>query len=642
MKRTKCLTFGWLGLAAALGLFAPAAWAGGADEFTLTRAIPTDVFMVAHARSHEGQAFLKAQQARVWDALVNSGIDKEVKKLIASIAQEEGGEAQVKQTEEAWTKVSELLAGVDWATLGERESAFAMRFGNLPFPEFVFLFMPPASKVDANFTGLAAMLDELVKLAPEELALASDDAGDTQMRTLSPKNAPFPINLTLARHKDVLVISFGGSLGEQVVAMLKEPGGETLAKSERFIAAFKELPAPVDSLSFVDFTRLLTQLRGAIDNVMQMTPTPAPDDPNYATHQSLMKLPGKIIDAFDMFEYAADVSATRDKRTTTDSITILKADAKSKPLYAVFFGNGPMQSPLKYIPENAGGFSVSSGIDLLALYKEVVRFIGAEVPNGAELIAQWNEQQTQAGFNVETELLSWIQGSMTSFDVPGASAYATGDFVFMIGVRDEAKAGEMIGKLVALVEPMLTQQNGAIEDAEIAGATGFKSFAHPMLGMMQLTRPTIGVHAGSLIIGSSPKVIEASLAVAAGSAPNFGTNKRFLAEGISPAANVSSLSFTDTSTMGRDLAQLLRMVPMFGAMAGPEVGKNPVLAALLRCCSKLAPVVEKLDYFQSDCSMTTVDGLTIRSQTINNYRDPAATPEGERPGGESQNSSNGR
>ena len=55
-----------------LTLFAAAcalpAWAGGIDDFSLTRAIPADAFLAVHTRNHDGLTFLNKQYDRVWQA----------------------------------------------------------------------------------------------------------------------------------------------------------------------------------------------------------------------------------------------------------------------------------------------------------------------------------------------------------------------------------------------------------------------------------------------------------------------------------------------------------------------------------------------------------------------------------------------
>ena len=84
------------GIAAAVVLMLAApALAGGIDDFKLTRAIPADAFMAVHSRGHDGQAFVNEQFERVWKALENSRLDRDLRRLFKKMAEQEhatGGE----------------------------------------------------------------------------------------------------------------------------------------------------------------------------------------------------------------------------------------------------------------------------------------------------------------------------------------------------------------------------------------------------------------------------------------------------------------------------------------------------------------------------------------------------------------------
>jgi hypothetical protein len=287
-------------------------------------------------------------------------------------------------------------------------------------------------------------------------------------------------------------------------------------------------------------------------------------------------------------------------------------------------GNEPISAPLQYVPVSAGEFWVTSGIDLSALYKAVVKIIREDVPEGEMWIAELEglkDPETGPGIDVEKDIVGWIGGSLMSFSVPGPTPYSSAEFVLMLSVRDEAKAREMIGRLVEMIEPMLAQQNGSVVDAEIEGAEGFKSVVFPMLTMLGY-KPVLGVKEGWLFIGSSSGVITTALDVAAGKTENFAKNERFLKEGIQPEGSVRSLSFTDQSKLGEELGQALQMVPMLGMMMPPDLMKDPVMQSTLSIIGKLGRVVRKLDFFQSSASRTTADGKVEFTKKITHYREP--------------------
>jgi hypothetical protein len=300
---------------------------------------------------------------------------------------------------------------------------------------------------------------------------------------------------------------------------------------------------------------------------------------------------------------------------------VLRGDAQSRALYPVVAGNQPLADPLKYVPENAGEFSVCSGINLPALYQAVMKVIREDVPGGQGVIDGLETMKAESGWDLENDIIGWIGGGFTTFSVPGPTPYSPSDFVVMLSVRDEAKAREIIDRLAALAAPMLVNQNGSIVDAQIEGAEGFKTVVHPMLAMLPIGKPTIGVKDGWLFIGSSPDMIVTTTEVAAGKLANFSKNERFLKEGIPPEGSVTSLSFTDLTKLGEELGSVLQMVPMIGMMA-PDLMKDPKMQSLLSMVGKAGRVVRKLDFFQSSASRTTFDGKMFVTKSIITYREP--------------------
>ncbi|MFO0838181.1 MAG: hypothetical protein U1D55_06605 [Phycisphaerae bacterium] len=606
-----------------LMLAAATAWAGEADNFSLTRAIPADAFLAVHTRSHDGQAFLKKQFARVWAEVEKQRFDRDLKKIFKAVADENGTAPEA--FEANWQKVADLFAGVEWSTLGEREYAFTMKMG-FPTPEYVSLMMPPADKIGDDFKGLTQIIKSIVDLAPEELVLAEDGAGDALVQRLTFKSAPFPLGITVARHKDVIMVGFGTAMVEQVLGNLRgEKGGELLSASPRFQEAFKKLPAATDSMTFVDIAKLMQQMRGFMTQMAGMIEKNAGGEEAGEEMQLLKTLPGKIIDELDMFDYVAAVATTDGMKTTSDDLLVLTENAKSKPLYGAFFAGEPLKDPLKYIPKSAGDVSVNSGIDLLAMYKAVVKFVAANIPEGQAHIDEMNQELETNGLSIEKDILGWLGSGIATFSIPGATPMGPGEFAFMLRVRDEAKAREMIAKLMENVEPLLGKQGGAITDAELEGADGFRSITIPMLAMFGLKAPTVGVKDGWLFLAASPETVKMSLDAAAGKVENFSKNERYLAEGVPLGKDVTSISFNDLTSLSDQLGSILMLVPLMTA-GNPEINKNPVASAALRAVGKLGNVVRKLDFFRSTASQSTFDGRLVKTRHITNYREPPAPP----------------
>lgn len=616
------------------------ALAGGIDDFTLAKSLPADATFAAAERRHEGQAFVKQQFEKVWKAVENAHFEKDVKRILKEMATG-SGDLTDEDFDAKWQQINDLLAAVEWKSMCDGETAFAMSI-DFPAIEGVVLLMPPAGKAKTSFEGLSAIIERLLAMAPPDVFdTQSSDDGDSQIRKAVVKAAP-QVAFTLARHKDILLMGIGQKLFDQAWGLTTGKGGESLVASARFKAALSKLPAPRDSFMFLDNTRLMTQVRAALNGVQAMTGAGAAGEAEAGGGESgeaaeasgdpmdnpavVFKLLGKLIDGVDMFDHVAAVSATDGMKTTDDSIAVLNDKARSTLLYPLLVGNPSVSNPLRFIPQEAKDMTVWAGMDLSATYAAVLKFIEENVPNGQEHLARWEQMQTEHEFNVKADLLSWIGGEVTAFSIPGKTPYSPPEWSVMLSVRDEAKAREMLNKAFEHIAAAMEQQKGTVSDAEIGGVEGFKTVVHPMLAMM-LPRPTFGVAQGRLIFGSSPKVIEQALAVAAGKLPGFDKSERFAKEGVAPKGPVHSMSFTDETRFGEELGQMLQMVQMAQLMPGlSEVASKPVPGAILRMVSKLGPVVQKIDFLQSSASLSTFDGKAIVTRSVQNYREPPPPP----------------
>ncbi|MCG3128010.1 MAG: hypothetical protein CHACPFDD_02883 [Phycisphaerae bacterium] len=593
--------------------------AGGIDDFKLSRAIPADVFMVTHARTHDGRAFLDKQYEKVWKALEEAHLERDIKRLIKGSLTEE---ADQQQFEQRWRDVNDLLAVVTWGDLAGAEQAIAMRV-EFPVPQFIMLCTPKADTFAKNFEGLGGMMKAVADAAKEEISLSSEGSGEQIVHKLALANNPFPIGVTLARHKEVLLFGFGTTLPEQALALLEGGGsGANLASTPRFKSALAGLPAADDSVAFVDMARLMTQLRAYVSGAVGMHTT-AQGEPD----PKLAAIPDKLITAFDLVDYIVSVSSTHGMKTSGQEVVAFKPGAADKPLYKVFMGNGSIKEPLRYVPAAAKDVMVSSGIDLAALYEFVTGFITTEIPDGAEKIAMFKAFQEQMKFDLEKDVLSWLTGGVISFSVRGRTSFSPDEWVFMLAASDEAKARALLDRMVEELTPVLSQQSGQFADAVVEGAEGFRVVIHPLLKNLPIGKPTFGVADGQLIVGSSPKIIEQALLVAAGKADSFAKNERFIAEGVLPSGPVLSVSFTDLSRWGEDFGQSLKMAGALELLTGGANSPfaNPPMRAALGIVSKLGPVIQRIDFYMSASSCSTlVDGRVV-TRTVMNYREPPTT-----------------
>jgi hypothetical protein len=625
MKRTMG---GWLNCGAALlglaSLVGPAR-AAGLEDFTLTKVIPADAMIVVDTRHHAGREFLDRQFQRVWEAIEKQNFDRDVKRLLRSSLQEQGEDVDKFDTQ--WQQITDLAARVTWSKLGEREFAFAMSLVPPVGTDFVVLLMPPADQVAQDFEGLTAILKNLVSLAPQgELVLNTEGEGEIVVHKLTAPNPVMPMNFTLARHKDVLLVGMGPAMVEQSLALLRgqsDAATAALASNERFQQAFKRLPPPTDALRYVDLARVMAQTRSFAQMGAQMASSLAASQPaEGGTAPGPLDFLPKIVDQLELWDYVAGVRTTEGMRTTEDKIVVLREEGRSRPLFKALYGNPPLRDPLKFIPKEATGVDVTNGVDLPAFYKAILDFIEKEVPDGKSLLEQWQQQQQTMDFNVETDLLSWLGGGFAKFSATRGSAYVH-DWAVILEVRDEAKGNQALDKLVTKLDEYLVPQNGGVEDAKLEGAPGFKRVILPaFLALLPIGRPVFGIKDGHLFLASSPEIVTTALEVGEGKHDNFSKSERFMQEGLALGPNVTAVSFEDLSHWGEELGQVLGMAALAQMLLPPEVQKHPAIVTILSMVTKVGRVVKTLDFYKSECSVSTFDGKVTTVKSVTNYQEP--------------------
>jgi hypothetical protein len=612
-----------------LGLLATRlpARAEGIQDFKLARAIPADTMLLVETRDHPGREFLDQQFKRVWAAVEKQGFDRDLRRLLRGMIQQKEG--NVEEFDQQWQQISDLCAAVNWSTLAQREFAFAMKLGLPMGADFVLLMMPPEDQLAKDFEGLSALLKSLAGLAPEGmLQLSTEGEGEVVLHRLSVGQQTPPVGLTLARHKDVVLIGFGSSMVEQSLALLRgesDPNTAALPSTDRFKQAFKRLPPPADEFYFIDLSKIFTQCRGfakMLAGLWQPVTTQAATQPGQPAGSQLAFLE-PLIDAIDIWDYLAGVESTQGLKTTGDEIAVLREEAKSRPLRQALYGGHPVRQPLKYIPQEATGVHVCGGMDFGALYHAVIDFVAKEVPQGDDLIARWKQVQEDAGFDVQEDLLSWLGGGFASFTATRTSVYAP-EWVYIVEVRDEQKARETLEDLCQRLNELLQPRNGSVEDAKLPGAEGFKQVVVPMRYAMipGLGQPVLGIHDGHLLIGNSPKIIALALEVAAGEKENFAKNERFINEGLPLAENVTAFSFKDLSRFGQELGQKFAIAGLAQMFMPPQVTKDPAVLTILSVVNKIGNVVRTLDFYRSSCTVSTFDGKVGTTKTVTNYQEP--------------------
>ncbi len=249
----------------------------------LVAAIPADVFLVSGERHNPERAFLDAYWSDVWNAFEESGVAPDLFELLFSLA-DERTRAEVERVVDRFT---ELFATVDWTALGQGEFVFAERMEppvvvaegvSMSPPDMVFLVRADREAVHQAHEGLIAILeaalDELegvagIRLVVEETRTEQGRFVGLNLTQLAEDARP--LTLTLGLHDDVLMVSFGQSIHDDVVALLERGDGVgSIADTPRFRRAFSLLPEPEDGFEYFDAPNLGAQLENMFGSILSV------------------------------------------------------------------------------------------------------------------------------------------------------------------------------------------------------------------------------------------------------------------------------------------------------------------------------------------------------------------------------------
>lgn len=640
---------------------APAPAAPLPETFTLGRYIPANVWLYVHGAHNPERAWIEEEWAEVWSALKASGIDQDVISIILSAVEDakgasghagtagdsghtgdhdpstasdgEGSELR-SQIQRAIDKWSGLLKGVAWGDLAGREGVFAQRVAALPIPyEYFLLMRGNPGTAEKNMQGIVAILKEIASLSAK-IQLTDRKVGEASVWTMRPAPPVTPelatVNVNVFRRGDVIGLTFGGHSLNEVLALMNGRGeGPGLSESPRFREALKQVKAPEDYILYFDMKGYLKSLKGMMTDVGKMAaqqggPQGAPD----AT--KAISIVGKILDIVDMTDYVVTSGETQGRRELTHTVTRLQTGRDNCPIAACAFGRKPFKRFDEFIPADAKGFNLTGFIDIAGVYKLITDFVVKEVPDGQSYIDQALGAMAAIGFDPQRDLFSWWSGEMVSVSLPPevVTPMGGGDGLLMIRVKDGELASRKVNAFIDFVATMLQShgQSLMITPVSIDGAEGFRQITHPMVAMF--LRPVVGVRGDWLILGTSPSPVTRCLAVAKGDAPSIATNTRFREEGLAPKGPVLSASFTDTSNFGQELGAGITAMGFAGGMMsgmmqaqGMPEKAGQLLQKAMTTLAKLGPVVQKIDFYSSEASVTTYDGaLTVRNEKVVTYK----------------------
>ncbi|MFH1108634.1 MAG: hypothetical protein V1790_05485 [Planctomycetota bacterium] len=632
-------------------------------RFTLGQYVPDNAWFYVHAADNPDRAWVEQQWAEVFDALKNSGIDRDITSLVMSALTDED-RAKV---DAAIQKVTSLIRGVNWGDLAKHEFLFAEGISPSPYGYgYVAMVRGAENSGGPNAAGLVAILKEIVALSPEHLRLSESkmrDADVWSLQIIAQKPSDPVMVFDLFRRGEVIGLVFDlrmsheapsptrQSLQDILGLMAGDGGKKSMMANSRFQDALALVKPPQDVVTFFDAKTLLTDLNGIFDGlgrkltakkaaakkevaVKENAPADAAGKPCEAADEDddakAMAVVQKVLALCNILDYSITTVETRGRRELTHVATRIQSGKESCPLANACLLRKPFDRFDQFIPADATGFSLNGFIDLGGLYNLAVDFVSKEIPKGDEVIAQIKGKFAELGFDPQRDLFDWWSGEMIQVELPAAVVTPMGgaDSVLMIRVKNAELASQKVNGAIDFISGTMQKKGQMlmVTPAKV-NAEGFREITHPIFAM--IARPVVGVYGDWLIVGKSASAVNKCLDVASGKAPSIRENKRFREEGLVPTGAVAGASFKDTSKFGQELAAGIGMIGMFGGMATAMIPDEPethkvkqIVQSALTIVLKLGPILQKIDFYSSESSMTTYDGpLTVRQESVVTYKE---------------------
>jgi len=636
-------------------------------RFTVGQYVPEHAWFFVHAAHNPDRAWIEQQWSEVFDALKNSGIDRDITTLVMSALTDED-RAKADATIQ---RVTNLIRGVTWGDLIGKEFAFAE--GITPSSSgygYLLLARGTENSGGPNAAGLVAILKEIAALSPDHIRLTESkmrDADVWSLQIVGGKSGEVKLVFDLFRKGDIIGLVFDMPMSDEAVTptrqslqdvlglMAGDSGKRPITANARFQEALALVKPPQDVVLFFDAKVLFNDLNGIFDRLGRKLaakkaeakkaraarevataettgkPFDAADDD--ANEETALALVGKIFSICNFMDFSVTTVETQGRRELTHVAMRIQPGKETCPLAGACMLRKPFDRFDQFIPADATGFDLNGFVDLGGLYNLAIDFVTKEVPGGAEIISQIKAKLAEVDFDPQRDVFDWLSGEMISIDMPAAVVTPMGgaDWVWMVRVKNSELAAQKVNSAIDALSGKMKGKGQMLMVAPAkVSAQGFREITHPMFAMF--LRPVVGVNGDWLTVGSSAAAVNKCLDVASGKAPSIRENKRFREEGLIPTGPVAGASFQDTSNFGQELAAAIGMVGMVGGMASATIPESPetrrlkqTIQAALGTVMKLGPILQKIDFYSSESSLTTYDGpLTVRTESVVTFKEHSA------------------
>ncbi|TWU28332.1 hypothetical protein [Bythopirellula polymerisocia] len=592
-----------LTLTLALSFLIVAPWAYAqqtAVEVDLHRIAPQDAHLAVYAKHNPERDYQQPLFANVWNKFKAEKLDERLLEIITSRMSEEDLTKAQDVIDEFRAALEPVLNETDWVC----EEVVVAQIMQFPSNQTVVAMRIPlgsAEKLETSFKNLLGLVE---KYSEGKVPLVTSQFGDTQITVLG-LPAEIHFQPSFARIDDIVFFSTTEALLTNALAALKDETTVSKFDDPRLIEALKHLPTPEDSLTFFDGQQLFKQLRGLGDFVKQQAGAKG----NGEKLERFKQIFNLVMDEISILDYEIAVETTDGHENRTIALGRYPEGAENTLLGKLALGGKPFEDWQSWIPADAAGYSLSSGVRLHPAYEQLMGILHTQFPETHEALQKFQEVQDKIDLHLDKDLFQSFSGESVSVTLPNKEG---GQENFSaIRCTNPDRIRELLHRLVDKLGQIPAMESQKLALVETEGLEGFETINASILQAFNL-KPVIGFHEGWLMVGSNASSIERVLAARAGTAERIGSNEHIARFHLPLQEAVQSLSYTDLNASIHQGADIIRKVggiaPMFIGMAAANANADtdqlkPV-AELIALLPSVASVVEEFDFY--DANLTTV------------------------------------
>ncbi len=588
-------------LAVCLALLAGPTWSlaqsstaasANSQSLDLKRAAPADASMLVYATHNPERDFQRAHWADVMAAVEETDVLNRALQIITSRMDDQ----ELAEATSTLDSFREALAPIDRdALLDAEEFVYAQRMGGMTSHHLLLCRTTP-SAADGCRQAIVNLFEMAQRNSDGAITIEVADDGPVRQTTLVlPEGVPF--QPSVAKAGDVFLFSSSKQLLVDGLGLALGGDGESKFDDPRLQEALAQLPEPEDAFVFFDGRTHFGKIRGLFDEVSRK----AGDNPDA---QRAMRIAKKVISEFEVIDSHTTVEYTEGYRFRTTALGRLAPGYEDKLLMKLLGSSEPFEDWESWVPADATGYSLTSGVNLHALYEFVTNLIQEEVPEADEKLERFEAWQAEADFHIDRDLLQSFSGECVSVSLPPADEAGSQQSFTALRCQQPERISELVHRLVEAAQevPFLESQQIRLEPCE--GLEGFEQLSVAMLELFQV-RPVIGFRDGWMVLASDPEAVSRVLATRAGEAPSISASEQFQRFGLSVEGPVYSVSYTDLKQSTRNLSKLLTgagaFLPIVIGAAGVEADPEDLkplqeIAALLPDVGK---IVSKFDFMEA-------------------------------------------